>query len=133
MAAVDFAKLHEIQTPALARDWWHCAVLLAYTSDHAAYQSLCDRMWERFAGTNATSFTIDLARTVSLMPASKIDPRKVVSLVEEAISTSTSDTHARLALVIACYRAGDFERAAREGKASQNQVPTAQYRLQSPF
>jgi tetratricopeptide (TPR) repeat protein len=117
MAAADFAQLHELQPPALSRDWWHCALLLAHTGEQAAYQSLCDRMLERFAGTNATSFTIDLARTVSLMPVSEIEPRRVVSLVEEALGTSESEAHDRFALAIACFRAGDFERAAREGEA----------------
>jgi tetratricopeptide (TPR) repeat protein len=91
-------------------------------------------MWERYAGTNAASVTTHLARTVNLLPGGPIDRRKVVTRCEEALKASKSDPHARLALASACYRAGDFERAAQEchaivesksGKATRTALPVA--------
>ena len=95
---------------------WYCrpAILRLRSGDVAGYRRACAALVERLTGAEEPGIFAMVARACAVGGDSGIDPARSVRLAEKAVAAFPQDPWWHSDLALACYRAGQFDRAITE-------------------
>jgi eukaryotic-like serine/threonine-protein kinase len=100
----------------LNRVWYfRPAILRLRSGDVAGYRRTCAALVERLTGAEEMGVLAIVARSCTVAGDSGIDPARSLKLAEKAVAAFPQETWRHNDLALACYRAGQFDRAVAEG------------------
>ena len=110
LAAGDFAKAFDLDEPGEAGWFLIHALLRMHVADNSGYRDACRRMLARFEDSTNPNDNNDVASALVISAASDVEPSRAVALAERAVADNKLVWRVAY-LGMACYRAGEFERA----------------------
>ena len=111
LARADFARAFELRAPDTTMRWFRYALLSISLGDVDSYRQVCRRMKDRFHGTLAIHFAVELVRTCALGGDPDTDIERMVELARFAADNNPNSWFGLYVLGMAHYRAGQLEQS----------------------
>jgi tetratricopeptide (TPR) repeat protein len=114
-AAADYAKAFEMQSRWDPIIWYEHAWLRLQVGDEAGYRKVCAVLLDQFGKSKNPDEIALLAHTCALAPNALADPNRLVQLAEQRMAMNPPPSVHYVwsfhVLGLACYRAGQFQKA----------------------